>query len=330
MKAIVLEKPSKANELKVTHVNVPKVKPGWVLVKIKAFGINRSELFTRNGQSPSVKLPRIIGIECVGEIEDPSDSTFIRGQRIISMMGDLGRAFDGSYAEFALIPTTQVYPIETDMDWVEFAAIPEMYYTAWGSLVDALKLQKGETLLIRGATSSVGLASIQIAKAMGVTVAATTRNKEKTELLHQFGADLILVDDDTIVPELEKSIPNGVDKILELVGTTTLQTSFKMLKHGGILCMSGILGGSWALEHFAPMDFIPSGSYFTIFDSQNVSLDSLIIMFAFLKNHHIKPPIARVFTLDEIADAHRLMEQNTANGKIVVVVDDVKDDFVEE
>ena len=322
MKAVVLEKPSKANELKVTHVNVPEVKSGWLLVKIKAFGINRSELFTRNGQSPSVKLPRIIGIECVGEVEDPSDSTFVRGQRVISMMGDLGRSFDGSYAEFALIPTAQVYSIETDMDWVEFAAIPEMYYTAWCSLVDALKLQEGETLLIRGATSSVGLASIQIAKAMGVTVVATTRNKEKTGLLLQFGADLVLIDNDRIVTALEKSFPKGVDKIIELVGTTSLLTSFKMLKHGGILCMSGILGGSWALEHFAPMDFIPSGSYFTIFDSQNVHQDSLTAMFAFLKDHHIKPPIAHVFTLDEIAEAHHLMEQNTANGKIVVVVDD--------
>jgi len=255
-------------------------------------------------------------------VEDPSDSTFVRGQRVISMMGDLGRAFDGSYAEFALIPTTQVYPVETDMDWVKFAAIPEMYYTTWGSLVDTLKLQKGETLLIRGATSSVGLASIQITKAMGVSVVATTRNKEKIELLYQFSADIVLIDDDTIVRGFENSIPNSVDKILELVGTTTLQTSFKMLKPGGILCMSGILGGSWELDHFAPMDFIPSGSYFTIFDSQNVSLDSLNAMFAFLKEHQIKPPIAHVFTLDEIADAHCLMEQNTAIGKIVVVVDD--------
>lgn len=110
MKAVVLRRPCTANELKIEEVPVPKVKKGWVLVKVKAFGINRSELFTRKGQSPSVKLPRIIGIECVGEVADPSDSNLQVGQRVVSMMGGLGRDFDGSYAEYALIPKKQVYP----------------------------------------------------------------------------------------------------------------------------------------------------------------------------------------------------------------------------
>ena len=98
MEAVVLRRPCAANELKIEEVPVPDVKKGWVLVKVKAFGINRSELFTRKGQSPSVKLPRIIGIECVGEVADPADSHLATGQRVVSMMGGLGRYFDGSYA----------------------------------------------------------------------------------------------------------------------------------------------------------------------------------------------------------------------------------------
>ncbi|WML56183.1 alcohol dehydrogenase catalytic domain-containing protein [Neobacillus sp. PS2-9] len=178
MKAVVLEKPCKADELVVQEVPTPKVKPGWVLVKIKAFGINRSEIFTRQGDSPSVKLPRIIGIECAGAIEDPSDSSFQKGQKVVSLMGGLGREFDGSYAEYALIPSSQVYPIDNDLDWVELAAIPEMYYTAYASLFDTLRLTKGETLLIRGGTSSVGLAALQLAKSVGATVVSTTRTKK--------------------------------------------------------------------------------------------------------------------------------------------------------
>jgi NADPH2:quinone reductase len=176
MKAVVLEHPCEPQELKVRDVPLPEVKPGWVLVKIKAFGINRSEIFTRQGHSPSVQLPRIIGIECVGEVEDPSDSSWVKGQRVVSLMGGLGRDFDGSYAEYALIPSDQVYPVDIQLDWAELAAIPEVYYTAYASLFDTLKLTHGETLLIRGGTSSVGLAALQLAKSIGARVISTTRN----------------------------------------------------------------------------------------------------------------------------------------------------------
>jgi NADPH2:quinone reductase len=326
MKAVVLEKPCAAQELRVKEVPVPEVKPGWVLVNIKAFGINRSEIFTRLGDSPSVKLPRIIGIECVGEIEDPSDSSFQKGQRVVSLMGGLGREFDGSYAEYALIPSNQVYSISNDMDWVKLAAIPEMYYTAYASLFDTLMLKKEDILLIRGGTSSVGLAALQLAKSVGVTVISTTRNKGKIELLKQYGADFVLLDDDSIQNKLYSIFPQGVVKILELVGTVTLKNSLGMLAEKGILCMTGILGGEWVLENFEPMADIPSGSYFTQFDSgENFKEKLLTDLFHHIDQYQIKVPIAKVFTLDEISKAHLLMERNSANGKIVVVNKSLKE-----
>ncbi|PFO03304.1 alcohol dehydrogenase [Bacillus sp. AFS076308] len=320
MKAVVLEKPCRADELVVQEVPTPKVKPGWVLVKIKAFGINRSEIFTRKGDSPSVKLPRIIGIECAGEIEDPSDSSFQKGQRVVSLMGGLGREFDGSYAEYALIPSSQVYPLDNDMDWVELAAIPEMYYTAYASLFDTLRLKKGETLLIRGGSSSVGLAALQLAKSVGATVISTTRNTNKVDFLKQYGADFVLLDDGSLSEQFFSLFPNGVNKVLDLVGTVTLKHSLKLLSHHGILCMTGILGGEWVLGNFEPMMDIPSGTYFTQFDSGiNFNKNLLIELFDHIEQHKIKVPIAQVFTLDEIHKAHLLMESNAANGKIVIV-----------
>ncbi|MBV7508664.1 zinc-binding alcohol dehydrogenase family protein [Bacillus sp. sid0103] len=320
MKAVVLEKPCTASELAVQEVSTPKVRPGWVLVKIKAFGINRSEIFTRQGDSPSVKLPRIIGIECAGEIEDPSDSSFQKGQRVVSLMGGLGREFDGSYAEYALIPSSQVYPIDNDMDWVELAAIPEMYYTAYASLFDPLQLKKGETLLIRGGSSSVGLAALQLAKSVGATVISTTRNTNKLEFLKEYGADFVLLDDGSLSEQLFSLFPNGVNKVLELVGTVTLKHSLKLLSEHGILCMTGILGGEWVLENFEPMMDIPSGTYFTQFDSGvNFKEKLLVELFNHIEQHKINVPIANVFPLAEIDKAHLLMESNAANGKIVVV-----------
>jgi len=320
MKAVVLEKPCTANELAVCEVPVPNVKPGWVLIKIKAFGINRSEIFTRQGDSPSVKLPRIIGIECVGEIADPSDSSFQEGQRVVSLMGGLGREFDGSYAEYALIPSSQVYPINNEMDWVKLAAIPEMFYTAYASLFDTLMLKKEDVLLIRGGTSSVGIAALQLAKSMGTTVISTSRNKSKFQLLKQHGADFVFLDDENIQKQLHSVFPQGVSKVLELVGTVTLKNSLSMLTEKGILCMTGILGGEWVLENFEPMTDIPSGTYFTQFDSgANFKVKLLTELFEHISQFEIEVPIAKVFTLDGISQAHLLMESNSANGKIVVV-----------
>jgi NADPH:quinone reductase len=320
MKAVVLEKPCTASELVVQEVPIPKVKPGWVLVKIKAFGINRSEIFTRQGDSPSVKLPRIFGIECAGEIEDPSDSSFQKGQRVVSLMGGLGREFDGSYAEYALIPYSQVYPINNDMDWVKLAAIPEMYYTAYASLFDTLLLKKGETLLIRGGSSSIGLAALQLAKSVGATVVSTTRNRNKFKFLKEYGADYVLLDNESLSEQLFSLFPNGVNKVLELVGTVTLKHSLKLLSQHGILCMTGILGGEWMVENFEPMMDIPSGTYFTQFDSGvNFKKNLLVELFNHIEENKINVPIAKVFPLDEIDKAHLLMESNKANGKIVVV-----------
>ena len=320
MKAVVLEKPCTASELALQEVPVPEVKPGWVLVKIKAFGINRSEIFTRQGDSPSVKLPRIIGIECAGEIADPSDSSFQKGQRVVSLMGGLGREFDGSYAEYALIPASQVYPINNDMDWVKLAAIPEMYYTAYASLFDTLRVTKGETLLIRGGTSSIGLAALQLAKSAGAIVISTTRNTNKQEFLKVYGADFVLLDDESLSEQLFSLFPNGVNKVLELVGTVTLKSSLKLLAEHGILCMTGILGGEWVADNFEPMIDIPSGAYFTQFDSGvNFKEKLLVELFGHIAQHKMDVPIAEVFPLDEIAQAHLLMESNKANGKIVVV-----------
>lgn len=319
MKAVVLEKACTAGELFVREVPIPKVRSGWVLIKIKAFGINRSEIFTRQGDSPSVKLPRIIGIECVGEIENPSDSSYQKGQRVVSMMGGLGREFDGSYAEYALIPSTQVYPINNDMKWEELATVPEMYYTAYASLFNVLHLIKGETILIRGGTSSVGLAALQLAKSIGATVISTSRNKDKLEFLKQYGADFAMLDDSDLLEKLFLIASKGVNKVLELVGTMTLKNSLGLVAENGILCMTGILGGEWGMDRFEPMVDIPTGVYFTTFTSTPVKEKILIELFNHIKQYKIKVPIAQVFSLDEIQKAHLLMESNKANGKIVVV-----------
>lgn len=178
MRAVVVEAPGPPEVLQLQKRPIPEVKPGWVLVRVKAFGLNRSELYTRQGHSgEAVTFPRILGIECVGEVYDASDSDFVHGQRVAALMGFMGREYDGGYAEFSLLPRSQVIAVDTTLEWPVFGALPETFVTAYGS-IQTLTLQAGETLLIRGGTSSVGMAAATIAQDMGVNVIATTRNEK--------------------------------------------------------------------------------------------------------------------------------------------------------
>lgn len=181
MKAVVLDKPTKGEDVVLSEIAVPEVKPGWVLVRVKAFGMNHSEAILREFEIENdyIQKPIVPGIECVGEIEDPSDSGWKKGQKIAALMGGMGRSFNGSYAEYALLPVHHVFPVESALSWEEMAAIPETYFTAWGSLFQCLRLTKEDKLLVRGATCALGYVAVQLAKALGCPVVGTTHRESK-------------------------------------------------------------------------------------------------------------------------------------------------------
>ena len=133
MKAVVLTEPTQAEDVFLSDVPVPQIRSGWVLVKIKAFGLNHSEQILRLSeiQADYIQKPIIPGIECVGEVAAPSDSPLQEGQKVVALMGGMGRSFNGSYAQYALLPASHVFPVETELSWTELAAVPETYFTAW-------------------------------------------------------------------------------------------------------------------------------------------------------------------------------------------------------
>lgn len=324
MKAVVLAEPVRAEDVRLTEVPVPESRPGWVLIRVKAFGMNHSEQILRNGEirADYIRKPVVPGIECVGEVADPSDSRFQKGQRVMAFMGGMGRSFDGSYAQYVLAPSHHVFAAESGLSWTELAAVPETYYTAWGSLFQCLDLKPEDVLLVRGGTCALGYAAIQLAKALGCRVIAAAHRENKIPLLRE--ADAAVLDTGSLKDSEEflKAVKTvgTVTKALELVGPATLRDTLKCMVRRGIVCSTGILGGASVLSGFDPIKDIPNGVYLTGFHSNWPSQEEIDQILEFLDRHSLKPHIGECYDFSRIREACLAQESGTVNGKIVVKV----------
>ena len=316
MKAIVIYEAGGPKKLVLEERLVPEVKPGWSLVRVKGFGINHSEIFTRKGLSPTVTFPRIPGIECVGIVERSTDPENLpEGARVVSIMGEMGRDFDGGYAEYVLLPNAQIYPVSTSLPWEELAAVPETFYTAYGAFRN-LKISEKDSVLVRGASSGVGVAFLRLLKGKypGVFAAGSSRNPDKAGELLRVGYDSFLTDRDGVLAEAGK-----YDRILELIGPAAIRDSLRHLKEGGIICSAGQLGGKWFLEDFDPIMELKDNVYLTTFYSGNVSVEKMNEMFSFIETYHVDVKPEKIFSLEQVPQAHQWLEESRGFGKCVVL-----------
>ena len=322
MRAYVIETAGGPEQLELREVPVPPPAEGEVLIAIRAFGLNRSEWFTRRGDSPTVRFPRVLGIECVGEVVAAPGTDLSPGQRVAALMGGMGREYDGSYAEYTRVPRAHVFAVETGLDWAALAALPEMLQTTSGSLHHALEIERAKTLLIRGGTSSIGFAALALAKRAGLTVTSTSRSEAKADLLRAHGADHVVVDRGEIAAEVRAAAPGGVDRVLELIGTSTLLDSLQCCAPQGIVCMTGILGGQWELEAFEPMSQIPTGVKLTSYSggSGDITSGQLSEYLSLVESGALEMKSGPVYPFEELVEAHRAMDDNRANGKIVITI----------
>jgi NADPH2:quinone reductase len=323
MRAIILKGFGGLDSLVYTDIPKPLPKNGEVVIKVQGFGINHAEMHMRRGEW--AEAAEVSGIECVGVVDSCPGGEFPLGAKVAALMGGLGRTINGSYAEYTRVRAANVALIESDLPWSDLAALPEAYATAWTCLFRNLNLETGQTLVLRGATSSFGQAALKMAVAAGARVIATTRSRERFSMLEELGASRVELERPDLAAHIAEA--KQIDAVLDLVGNSTILDSLDMLRRGGTACLAGWLGGLDPIGDFNPLLRMASGVNLNFFGSfvfgtpgfplSDVPLADIARQVAEGKLD-AKP--TRVFSFDQIHEAHKVMESGEAGGKMVVVM----------
>ncbi len=323
MQAMVFNQYGGPEQFVLTEIPTPVPEKGEVLIKVQALGINRAEVYMRKGLFGEVTP--VSGIECVGQVENDPTGVLQPGQTVATITGGMGRTRNGSYAEYTCVPLQNVFPLETDLEWATLAAIPESYATAWSCLFANLHITAGQVLFVRGGTSSLGQAAINIAEQEGVTVLTSTRSESKVALLTGLGATHVLIENGNLSEVVRAFSPEGIDGVLDLIGNSTLLDSLRMAKKGGRVCVAGFLGSvepisyNWLTDMPFGVDLNAFASMlFGTKDFPHSEIPMQKIVDRVADGTYEARPV-KIFPFEHIPDAHRLMESNGANGKIVVV-----------
>ena len=325
MKSIVITAYGGPEMLAVAELPDPVPAAGEVLIRVRAFGLNHAETYMRSGAWGDVA--QVPGIECAGTVEADPSGQLAPGTPAIAILGGMGRTRNGSYAELVTVPASNVIPVSTALPWTDLVALPEVYATAWAGLHQNLGLQPGQTVLVRGATSALGQAAVNIAAEDGVTVIATTRSAGRADLLRGIGAASVLIDDGALADQVVR-LNLRVDGVFDLVGNSALRDSLRIARPGGRVCQLGFLGGLEPVTEFNPIADVPTGVQFSFYGSafvlgtESFPLADIPLQEMITKaeggRYRAKP--VKVFGFEGIVAAHRAMEQGLGAGKMVVAV----------
>jgi len=325
VKAIVITAHGGPEVLAVSELPDPVPAAGEILVRVRAFGLNHAETYMRDGSFGEVA--QVPGIECAGAVQLDPSGRLAAGTAVVAILGGMGRTRNGSYAELVTVPAGNVVPVRTSLPWTDLVALPEVYATAWAGWHQNLGLEPGQTVLVRGATSALGQAALNVAAERGATVIATTRNPDRAALLRDIGAADVLIDDGQLAGQVH-DLGVSVDAVFDLVGNSVLRDSLRIVRPGGRVCQLGFLGGLEPVAGFNPIADLPTSVQFSFYGSAfvlgteqfplaDIPLQQMITK-AEAGRYKAKP--VRVFGFDQIVEAHRAMEEGLAAGKMVVAV----------
>jgi putative PIG3 family NAD(P)H quinone oxidoreductase len=303
---------------------VPEPKPGEVLIRIAGAGVNRADCLQRMGRYPMPPgAPDIPGLECSGTVVKTGEEVgeWQVGDRVCALMTGDG------YSEYAAAPAQQCLPVPFGVDLVDAGGLPETFATVWSNVFDRMRLEAGETFLVQGGSSGIGVTAIELAKAFGARVLATAGSEEKCRACRDFGADLAIHyrSQDFVKEGKEFTGGRGVDAILDMVGGDYIARELDLLAHEGRLCFVALMHGAKVEVDFG----LIQRKHLTVTGSTlrpRPLAEKAAIMRALKekvwplwKEGKLKPFTYRRFPLEEAAEAHRLMESSRHIGKILLV-----------
>jgi NADPH2:quinone reductase len=325
MRAIEITQPGAPDVLKLSERPMPLLKPGEVLIKVHAAGVNRPDTMQRMGNYPvppgASDLP---GLEVAGEIVDGdvTGSTFKKGDMVCALVQG------GGYAEYCAAPVAQCLPVPKGLSAVEAASLPETFFTVWSNVFDRAHLGDGETLLVQGGTSGIGVTAIQLATALGHRVLATAGSDEKCRACERLGAERGINYRTEDFVEVVKAATGGkgVDVILDMVGGDYVAREISSLADDGRLVFIALLGGAKANINLGPILLRRLTVTGSTLRPRPVAFKAAIAaklrerVWPLLEAGKIKPVIYRTFPLEQAAQAHALMETSTHIGKIMLEI----------
>lgn len=325
MKAVIAKNIGGPEVLQLVDIDQPTTGRGEVKIRVKAFGLNKAESYYRSGNYGTFIADQALGIEAVGEVVEDQTGQFNIGQKVATAMGGMMFTRHGGYAEYITVNADNVIALDSNLSYQELAALPEAYLTIWGALDKNLQIDEGQTLLVRGATSSVGLAAVAYAKYRKLTVIATTRNSQSEDKLKAIGADYVVIDDGDISEKVREIVPDGVDNALEVVGAKTVKDTLQSVRPWGQVVVIGLLSGPPVLESFNLMGDLPNTVKLSFFSSGMLGTPEIPLQDSPLneiaravENKVIPSAIGKTFAVEDIQAAHHELDMNTAGGKIVV------------
>jgi NADPH:quinone reductase-like Zn-dependent oxidoreductase len=337
MKAVFFSKPGGIGVLKYGHFPTPKPKHGEALIRVKACGMNHLDIWLRK-ERMGEPMPHILGSDVAGIVEKINGkSLFKKGDEVVvnpsiscgkcercqkgrdcERVLIFGAKTQGGYAEYTCVPIVQLYPKPSTLSWVETAAFPLTYLTAWHMLRTRANLQKGETVFIWGASGGLGMAAIQIAKHLGGKVIAAVRSKGVVFSVKKAGADEAVVHSKGKVEEKVKALTNGkgVDVVFESVGTQTWEFSLAMLKSHGRVVIAGTTSGDIGKQDLSQV-YVKQLSILGCRMGYRREFEEIL---GLINKGTLKPVIDSTFPLSHAKEAHQKMEKGGLKGKIVLKI----------
>lgn len=324
MKAISITTPGPATVMRLVEKPMPQTGDRDVLIKVVAAGVNRPDIAQRKGHYPApVGAPADIpGLEVAGIVEATGSACvrFKPGDRVCALLAG------GGYAEWCAVPEQQCLSIPGTLSFVEGASLPETFFTVWSNVFDRASLREGESFLVHGGTSGIGVTAIQMAKAIGATVFTTAGTDEKCAFCRELGADVAINYKTTKFWEVIRSQTDGrgVDVILDMIGGEYTPRHLEIMAEEGRLVLINFMGGDETAIRLSPImrkRLTVTGSTLRARDPDfkgaiAAKLESVV--WPMLESGKIKPVIHSTFQLDEAAEAHQLMESGAHMGKIVL------------